>query len=329
MSLSATLTPGYTFQTDGTDKITYSKLNQLGSPLVTISGTVGASEIEDGSITTAKIAPDAINSAKIANGAITLDHLLTADQGTILHRGASGWLLLAPGTNGQVLTSKGASDDVEWATVPTVSSVAASNITPGTANTVLITNNSGSTQWGATIPLSNITPGTANTKLTTNGSGTVEWASDVTNQYYTVWQSAAYNASGGTFTSATDVTRTLTDESDPGNIGSLSSNQITLEAGTYYVDAKVPANRVGFHVAWLYDTTGASTLIDGSAEYSDTANNDPTSSVIQGTFTLSGSSVLEIRHRCATSRSGDGLGLAHNISGHNSIYTKATFIKLG
>lgn len=329
MSLSLTVTPGYTFQTDGTDKTTYSKLNQLGAPLVTISGTVGTSEIEDGSITTAKIAADAINSAKIADGAITLDHLLTADQGAILHRGASGWLLLSPGTSGQVLTSKGASSDVEWATVPTVSSVSASNINPGSANTVLITNGSGATEWGTVIPLSNITSGAANTKLVTNGSNTVEWASDVTNQYYTVWESAAYNASGGTFTSGADQTRTLTDESDPGSIGSLSSNQITLESGTYYVDAKVPANRVGNHLAWLYDTTGSSVLVDGSAEYSDTAANDPTSSVIQGTFTLGTSSVLEIRHRCTTSRSGDGFGVAHNITGHNSIYTKATFIKLG
>ena len=329
MALSITLTPGYTFTTDGTEKLTHAKLNQLGSPLATISGTVGASEIEDGSITTAKIGADAVTSVKVADGAIGLEHLLTADQGSILHRGSSGWLLLAPGTAGQVVTSQGAGADVQWATVPSVSSVAASNITPGSSNTVLVTNASGSTTWATVIPISNITAGSANQKLITDGLGNVAWSADVTNQYYTVWQSATATTSGGTFASATDVTRTLTDETDPGNIGSLSSNQITLGAGTYYVDGRAPANRVGGHMAWLYDTTGASILVDGSAEYSDTANSDPTSSVIQGTFTLSVASVLEIRHRCGTTRSGDGLGLAHNITGRNNIYTRVTFTKLG
>lgn len=328
MPLALIVTPGQTFATDGTDKVTYAKLNQLGVPLITISGTVSTSEIEDGAVTTAKIAADAVTGAKIPDGAIGLEHLLTADQGSILHRGSSGWELLTPGTSGQVLTTKGASNDAVWATVPSVSSVSASNIGPGANNTVLITNASGNTTWATVIPISNITNGANNTKLVTNDSGTVAWETDVTKATYVAWDQKTSGTSGGTFTAGIDVTRTLTNESDPGGIASLATNQITLGAGTYYCEATVPANRVAQHVAWLYDTTGATTLLDGTSAYSDTAANSPTYSHIKGTFTLSGNSDLEVRHRCHTTRSGDGLGFSHGITGHNNIYTQIAITRL-
>lgn len=46
-----------------------------------------------------------------------LDNVFTASaQGTLLYRGASNWVALAPGTNGQFLTSGGAAADVSWTT---------------------------------------------------------------------------------------------------------------------------------------------------------------------------------------------------------------------
>jgi len=46
-----------------------------------------------------------------------IDNVFTASaQGTVLYRGASNWVALAPGTNGQVLTSGGVSSNVSWTT---------------------------------------------------------------------------------------------------------------------------------------------------------------------------------------------------------------------
>jgi hypothetical protein len=46
-----------------------------------------------------------------------IDNVFTASaQGTVLYRGASDWVALAPGTNGQFLTSGGAAANVSWTT---------------------------------------------------------------------------------------------------------------------------------------------------------------------------------------------------------------------
>ena len=46
-----------------------------------------------------------------------IDNVFTASaQGTVLYRGASNWVALAPGTNGQFLTSGGAAANVSWTT---------------------------------------------------------------------------------------------------------------------------------------------------------------------------------------------------------------------
>jgi|DEB0MinimDraft_3_1074331.scaffolds.fasta_scaffold00156_7 hypothetical protein len=304
MALSITLSPGYTFQTDGTDKVTFGKLNQLGSPMVSISGTVGSSEIEDGSVTTAKIAADAINGTKIANGAIGVEHLGSADQGTIFYRGASTWNHLAPGTSGQVLTTKGASDNPEWATVPSVSTVSPSNISAGSNSTYLVT----------------------------NASGTVEWAAQASTKIAVFWEEQTNGTDGGTFTQDTNVTRVLNQSTDPGSIATLSSNRITLQAGSYLVEASAPGFDCDTHVVWLYDTTNSTTLIDGEATYSDNSSAQAVRANLSGIFTLSAAADLELRHRCTSSRSTDGLGNAAGSLGgdtsHPEIYSMVKIIKL-
>lgn len=45
----------------------------------------------------------------------TLLDALSSTQGAVLYRGASGWVALAPGTAGQVLTSGGPAADPHWA----------------------------------------------------------------------------------------------------------------------------------------------------------------------------------------------------------------------
>jgi hypothetical protein len=54
-----------------------------------------------------------------ANGlSAIIDHILGSTRGSVIRRGASGWEILTPGTNGYVLTSNGAGADPVWAAAP-------------------------------------------------------------------------------------------------------------------------------------------------------------------------------------------------------------------
>jgi hypothetical protein len=83
-------------------------------------------------------------------------------QGDVLYRDAAGWLALAPGSNGQVLTSGGAAANPSWATVSgtgTVTSIATNNgITGGTITT---TGTLGLATIASHTLLANITGGSA------------------------------------------------------------------------------------------------------------------------------------------------------------------------
>jgi len=303
MAFTINISPGFTFSTDGDDKVTFAKLNQLGSPMATMSGTLGTSDIDDGAITTAKVAADAINGTKIADGAIGVEHLQTADQGTIIYRGASGWLFLAPGTSGRVLTTKGAGANPEWLTVPSVTTVSASNITPGANNTHLVTNGSGATEWAAN---SNV------------GAQCV------------IWDEKSAGTDAGASDHTSDTIRTLNQSSDPASVlgASLSSNQITLGAGSYSISAAVPGQDTGNHVAWLYNVTDSSITVDGARYYHGSSDTETGYSLINGAFTITETKVFEIKQRTSQTMAAHGLGRAVNITGHPEIYTTVTITKI-
>jgi len=135
----------------------------------------------------------------------------------------------------------------------------------------------------------------------------------------------AQNTDGGTFTSGAWRTRDL-NTSKTNTIGgaSLAANQVTLPAGTYWCEIKVPGHNVDQHQARLYNVTGAAVLVIGTSESTST-NLVQTSSWIRGRFTLTASSALEVRHWCITTRADTGFGYAANIT--TEIYTDAVFWK--
>jgi len=76
-----------------------------------------------------------------------LDAALSATQGAVLYRGASGWAGLAPGTSGQVLTTSGASANPAWANAAAGAPI---------ANLNLLANISGASAAASGNTLSNI-----------------------------------------------------------------------------------------------------------------------------------------------------------------------------
>jgi len=129
---------------------------------------------------------------------------------------------------------------------------------------------------------------------------------------------------GGGYNSLVDQTRTLnTTVADTIGI-SLSSNQITLPAGTYHLRASAPSQNTNAHQILLYNVTDAALVKLGQQAY--TASNIPTFSFLTAYFTITSSKAFEIRHRCqSTNASSAALGLAGSLG--TEVYTSVEIIK--
>lgn len=143
---------------------------------------------------------------------------------------------------------------------------------------------------------------------------------DISTSYIQLQDRKTQNTAGGTFTSGAWRTRTLTTEcTDTNNDCSLSSNQFTLTAGTYEIEAYAPAGAVNNHQTRLWNATDNAAVTDiggnaiiGSSEFTGTAASTGTSSRITGRFTIAASKALEIQHQCNTTAATLGFGVAAN-----------------
>lgn len=134
---------------------------------------------------------------------------------------------------------------------------------------------------------------------------------------------------GGTFTSGAWQTRTLNTESTIDSIGaSLSSNQITLPAGTYLATWSAPAFYVGYHQTRLYNVTDSSVIGIGNNSYArPDGSAHQTHSHGSQVFTLTASKVLRLEHRCSATLATKGFGLACSFG--TEVYAEISFLKLG
>lgn len=134
--------------------------------------------------------------------------------------------------------------------------------------------------------------------------------------------------SGGTFTTGAWQTRALnTVVTNEVSGASLGSSQITLPAGTYVAEAYGTAHQVDTHVLRLQDTTNTATLGTGAAGYAG-VNSVNTLSKLYAKFTLAGTAVLELQHRCGTTRATDGFGLQFGTSFADKIYSEIRIWKI-
>lgn len=146
--------------------------------------------------------------------------------------------------------------------------------------------------------------------------------------YILIQDQKSASTGGGTFTSGAWRTRDLqTIVSDSGSHASLSSNQITLAAGTYRFAAKVPAAYVQRHQARLYNITDSAVLAIGTTESTDngTGTLTTTSSMIFGRFTIGASKALEVQHQCGVTRANEGFGNFGSFG--TEVYTSIEFWK--
>lgn len=125
-----------------------------------------------------------------------------------------------------------------------------------------------------------------------------------------IWDQKAQNTDGGSFASGARRTRTLNTKSDDDSLVTLAANQFVLAAGSYYLEAKVPAYNCNRHRAWLRNMTGSVDTLIGTSEV--TAGVLTGSCLIEGEFTITVATTFEIQHQCETTSNTLGLGVATN-----------------
>ena len=146
--------------------------------------------------------------------------------------------------------------------------------------------------------------------------------------YAIIADQKAANVDGGTFTTGDWRTRDLNTELiDPDGIVSISSNQFTLQAGTYFIEAHAPAYRVNRHMAKLYQTSGTpADIAFGTGQYANSTYLGHTDSIVRARVTISSATTYEIRHQCSATQDTNGFGNGANF-GTTELYTVVEIFK--
>jgi len=132
---------------------------------------------------------------------------------------------------------------------------------------------------------------------------------------------------GGTFSNGAWRTRDLNTLTGATGSVSIATNQITLTAGTYHIEATAPAANVNGHQTRFENITDTVTEIIGSSEYSGSASNTGTMSRCIGVVTVASTKVYELQHRCQTSAGSFGYGLSANFS-ISTVYSQIKITKV-
>lgn len=124
------------------------------------------------------------------------------------------------------------------------------------------------------------------------------------------------NTSGGTPSAGAWNSRDLnTVRKNTISGASLASNQITLPAGSYSVEAFAPAFDVNAHMLRLYNVTDSAVIATGLSNNAPSGTNGVNNAILKDEFTLGGTKTLRLDHYTQTAKSTVGLGVECNISG--------------
>lgn len=123
------------------------------------------------------------------------------------------------------------------------------------------------------------------------------------------------NTAGGTATSGAWRTRDLNTELfDPSGIVTISANQFTLQAGTYYITATAPAYNVNAHKAKLANITDTTDAIIGMSAHGQTTGAVFSVAEVKGRITIAAAKAFEIQHQVQTTLTTNGFGPPSNFA---------------
>ncbi len=154
--------------------------------------------------------------------------------------------------------------------------------------------------------------GTNGQVLKTDGSGNLSFVAQSGGLFssYAIIRDQKTGSDGGTFTSGAWRTRDLnTEVVDDDGIVSISSNQFTLQAGTYFIKAITPAYEAEYHQNRLYNITDSSVVDTGSSAFTNATSFVVTNSILLTRFTITGAKVFEVQHQTNLTKSNTGFGV--------------------
>lgn len=166
--------------------------------------------------------------------------------------------------------------------------------------------------------------GTSGQFLQTQGTGAnPQWASVATGQIIHVRDEKTAGTAGGDFNSGAWRTRTLnTVMTNTISGASLSSNQVTLPAGTYDIKARGPINGTKQTKSRIYNTSDAADALIGATGYSHSANDTFDDVLVWGRITIASSKTFELQQWCDTTVTTNGFGLPANIDSKVEVYAE-------
>ena len=208
--------------------------------------------------------------------------------------------------------------------------------TPGTATAYfpLVAGTAGATSW-TQLTASGITSGTATSGqvLTANGSGAVSFnpvPALSTNQFLHIRDEKAATTQGGTFTNGAWRTRDLnTIKTNTITGASLASNQITLPAGTYFIQGYPVSFRAEGNISRIYNITDSSQVSLGVNNHSGSATTGSQgTSTVSCIVTITATKVFELQHYSQSTVASVGFGI-RNETGVGEVYSEILIWKIG
>jgi len=180
---------------------------------------------------------------------------------------------------------------------PTPVPLTSSDVTDGIITTAKIAD--------GTIATADIADGAVTSVKTTGVGGIFESA------LLHVRDEKSSGTASGTATAGSFQTRTLNTVMTNEITGaSLSSNQITLPSGTYFVNANAQLWSSGRGKIKIRNVTDSSDAIIGGGAYS--ASGASAIAFLSGRFTIASQKTFELQHRNETTKSSDGYGVEQN-----------------
>ena len=159
-----------------------------------------------------------------------------------------------------------------------------------------------------------------------DATGTVALTSNVLfTSYAIICDQKDSTTDGGDFDNGAWRTRALNTEiADQDGIVSISSNQFTLQAGTYLIKWRAPAYDVNRHVSRLYDITNSALKQYGTCAMAHSSYAVMNDSLGWARVTITGATAYEIQHACVTTKSSYGMGVASEINAAGASDTGTT-----
>lgn len=118
---------------------------------------------------------------------------------------------------------------------------------------------------------------------------------------------------GSCGTAGTWLQRDLNTLEGDTDLVSLSSNDFTLQPGTYTIDASAPARGLDAHKIRIYDITNSTAVLFGTSVTANSFTTEDSVALLNGFLTITSPTTYRLEHACQTTKAINGFGSLSNM----------------